>query len=229
MTFWDWFRWSCLSSVFFWWVVLIVVVAAGYPLAVRFRAWQARRRFIESQGRQLENPDNAEARFQLAHLYAEGKSWRRAARYAEDAVRAAKSNPLYDGRVPYHFLRLCGEALLRLGRYPEAEDAFVQALKAKSELGHAEARFGLGKVLYRRGKVAEALDCFREVVRDHASNLEAYFRQAQAAAALGKDDEARAARAEFRKVAASLPRFARQKRLRWRLAFLLFPLTRHLA
>ncbi len=226
MTFWDWFRHSCLFNLFFWWIALIVLVVACTPLVRRFRTWQARRRFIDQQGARLQNPQNAEARFQLANIYAEGKAWRRTLRYAEEAVRTARENPLYEGRVPYHFLRLHGDALTHCGRHEEAVAAYGLALSAKSDLGHTEARFGLGKALYRQGKTAEALEQFRAVLKDHESNLEAYFRLAQAAVALGRAEEADSVRAEFWRVAAALPRFARQKRLRWRLAFLLFPLTR---
>lgn len=226
MAFWQWFQYSCLGSLLFWWVVIIVVTTASYPLVRRFHTWQLKRRFIESQGRHLENPQNAEARFQLANIYAEGRSWRKAARYAREAVAAARENPLYDGRVPYHFLRLLGDALYRRREYAEAGEAYSEALRAKSDLGHAEAVFGLGKSLYGRGKIPGALDAFREAVKENASNLEGYFRLAQAATKLGKADEAARTREEFWRVAASLPRFARQRRLRWRLAFLLFPLTR---
>jgi tetratricopeptide (TPR) repeat protein len=228
-SFWDWFRYGCLFSPFFWWVAVIAGFAAAYPLARRFQLWRAKARFIESWGTRLENPQNADARFQLAHLYAEGGSWRKALRYAEEAVRVAAENPLYEGRVPYHFLLLLGEALSRRRRYGEAADAFRRALGARSDLGHGDARFGLGKAYYRKGDFVKALEAYREALPDNASRLEVYFRLAQVAARLGHDREAARARAEFRRVAASLPRFARQKRLRWRLAFLLFPLTRWIA
>lgn len=227
-SFWDWFRYGCLTNIFFWWIVLIALVTVGYPFVRLFRTWQARRRFIRGQGAQLRNPQNAEARFQLADIFARGGRWRRALEYAREAVRVAGENPLYEGQVPYHFLLLLGEALCRTRRYDEARDTYERALRAKSDLGHTEARFGLGRALYRRGETARALDCYRQVVRENESNLEAYFRLAQAAARLGKGEEAASARAEFRRVASSLPRFAGRNRLRWRLAFWLFPLARRI-
>ena len=220
---------GCLFNIFFWWIVFVAVVAAGVPVVRRFRLWQAKRRFIESQGAKLQNPQNADARFQLATIHAEGRSWRRAAEYAADAVRVAGENPLYEGRVPYHFLRLLGETLYRRGRHGEAIDAFQRALEAKSELGHGDAIFGLGLAHLRRKEFALALSRLKEAVRENGSNLEGYFRWAQAASALGQPDEAAEARRQFREVARSLPRFAKQRRFRWRLAFFLFPLTRHVA
>lgn len=225
-SFWDWFQYGCVGSIYFWWLALIVVSTASYPLVRRFRTWQAKRRFIESQGALLQNPQNAEVRFQLANIYAEGGRWRRAAEYAQEAVRIAQENPLYEGKVPYHFLRLLGDAMYHLKRYDRAVEAFERALQAKSDLGHEEARFGLAKSLFRRGELEKALEGYRKVTAENGSNLEAYFRVAQAAAKLGKEGEVEGARTEFRRVAAALPRFARQRRFRWRVAFLLFPLTR---
>jgi tetratricopeptide (TPR) repeat protein len=220
---------GCLGNLFFWWIVFVAGVAAGVPFVRRFRLWQAKRRFIESQGAKLQNPQNADARFQLASIHAEGRSWRRTLEYAEDAVRVAAENPLYEGKVPYHFLRLLGEARCRRGRLDEAIDAFRRAMEAKSELGHGDAIFGLGCALLRKKDFAGAVERLKEAVRENGSNLEGYFRWAQAAAALGKPEEVAEARRQFRDVARSLPRFARQRRFRWRLAFFLFPLTRHLA
>lgn len=105
-------------------------------------------------------------------------------------------------------------------------DAYRKALQAKSDLGHGEARFGLGKAYYRKGQYVEALETCREALRENESSLETYFRRAQAAARLGKRAEVAEVHAGFRRVAATLPRFARQGRFRWRLAFLFFPLTR---
>ncbi len=217
-----------LHNWFFWWIAIVVLFVVAQPFAARFRLWQARRRFIEAEGAKLGNPQNADARFQLAQIYAQGGAWRRARRHVEDAVRVAGENPLYEGRIPYHFLRLLGECLRRAGRWAEAVDVFRRALEAKSDTGHGEARFGLGLALLKGGEAAKAVDVLRESIRDHGSNLEAYFRLAQAGAMLGRAEEVESARREFREVASSLPRFARRKRLRWRLAFLLFPITRHL-
>ncbi len=228
MSFWAWFKYGCLTNLFFWWVVFIAGVVASYPFIRRLLTWQAKRRFIRSQGARLENPQNAEARFQLANIYAEGGSWRKAAEYAAEAVRVACENPLYDGKPPYPFLRLLGDALYHRRRRAEAADAYRRALGAKSDFGHGEAHFGLGKALYRMGRHQDAFDALRQALEENASNLEAYFRLAQAAAKVGRADEEARAKSEFWRVAATLPRFAGKRRLRWRLAFLLFPISRHI-
>ena len=224
---WFWFQYVLLYSPLFWWIVLLFVATVLYPRLQRWaRTSHAKSRFIESQGAKLENPANADVRFQLAHIYAEGRRWRRVVEYAGEAVRIARENPLFEGGVPYHFLRLLGEGLYHRRRYGEAVDVFEEAVKAKSHSGHADAWLGLGKARYRRGEAGKALEAFRSSLQENGSILETYFRAAQAAASLGKDAEVASLRAEFRRVAASLPRFARQGRLRFRLAFLLFPLAR---
>lgn len=227
MSFWDWLRFYALYNFYFWWIALAALSAAAYPILRRLRLWQSKRRFMESQSARLENPQNADVRFQLANVYAEGGSWKRAESHAREAVRVAKENPLYEGKVPYHFLLLHGQALERRGRFGEAADAFREALLAKAERGHGDARFGLGKALLRAGEPGKALDVLRQAIGENQSNLEAYFRLSQAAAMLGREAEATSARAEFRRVARSLPRFAGRRRFRWRLAFFFFPLTRH--
>ena len=223
---WWWIWVYLLSNWYTWPFIFAFVVFVGGPFVRAARLWQAKRRFIHSQGAKLENPQNADARFQLANIYAEGGGWRRALEYAEEAARVADENPLYEKQVPYHFLRLLGDARLHRGKVAEAIDAYQRALGAKSDLGHGEARLGLGKALYRKGDPAKAFDALRQAVEDNASNLEGYFRLAQAATDLGRSEDAAKVKREFWRVAASLPRFAGRHRLRWRMAFLLFPLTR---
>lgn len=228
MSFWDWFSAYGLGNILFWWVAFVAISVLSYPLVRGFRLRQSRGRFMESQSARLANPQNADVRFQLAHLHAEGGSWRRAEEHARDAVRVARENPLFEGQVPYHYLLLFGQALYHRARYGEAVEAFERALEAKAERGHGDARFGLGKALFRKGEAAKAVDAYRQALDENQSVLEVYFRLAQAAAVLGKEEEVEGVRAEFRRVAATLPRFAGRQRFRWRMAFYFFPLTRHL-
>jgi tetratricopeptide (TPR) repeat protein len=214
----NWYTWPFIAGI-----VYVVV----WPFLRTFKLWQAKRRFIRTQGARLQNPQNADARFQLANIYAEGRRWSRALQYAKDAVQVASENPLYEGQVPYHFLRLLGDAHLRKGNLDPAIEAYGRALGAKSDLGHGEARFGLGKALYRKGELDRAFDILNQSIEDNGSNLEGYFRLTQAATGLGRSGAADKVKREFWRVAALLPAFAGRHRFRWRLAFLLFPLTRH--
>lgn len=225
----EWWPWLYLATNWYTWpFIAAIVYFLAWPVIRAVRLWQAKRRFIRSEGAKLQNPQNADARFQLAHLYAEGGSWSRALAYAQDAVRVAEENPLYEGQVPYHFLRLLGDAFLSRGRPDEAIAAYRRSLESKSDFGHGEARFGIGKAHLKKGEPAKAFDALRQALEDNQSNLEGYFRLAQAAAELGRVEDAEKVRREFWRVAATLPRFAGRHRLRWRLAFLLFPLTRNL-
>ena len=223
----EWWPWLYLLTNWYTWpFIAAVVYAVAWPFVRAVRLWQAKRRFIRSEGAKLENPQNADARFQLANLYAEGGSWRRALEYAQEAVRVAKENPLYEGQVPYHFLRLLGDAHLARGEADAAIEAYRQSLGSKSDFGHGDARFGMGKAHLKKGEAGKAFDVLRQAIEDNQSNLEGYFRLAQAATELGRLEDAEKVKREFWRVAASLPRFAGRHRLRWRAAFLLFPLTR---
>ncbi|HZE98903.1 MAG TPA: tetratricopeptide repeat protein [Planctomycetota bacterium] len=226
----DWWPWLfyLLGNWYFWPIYGAILYGIASPFIRRFRTWQAKTRFIRSQGAKLQNPQNADARFQLANIYAEGGSWRKALEYATDAVRVARENPLFEGQAPYHLLRLLGDVQYRRGNDAEAIDAYEQALKAKSDLGHGDARFGLGRSLLRKGDAAKAFDVINQSLEDNGSNLEGYFRLAQAAVALGRDKECDQVKREFWRVSKLLPAFAGKSRLRWRIAFILFPITRGL-
>ena len=223
---WTWILYFFLGNWYTWPFLFVVFYGIASPFVRRFRTWQAKNRFIRSQGAKLLNPQNADARFQLANIYAEGRSWRRSLEYAAEAVKVAEENPLYEGQVPYHFLRLLGDAQRRRGLDAEATATYERALKAKSDLGHGEARFGLGVSLQRTGQAERAFEMLNRAIEDNGSNLEAYFRLAQVATELGRDRELDVVKREFWKVVALLPRFAGKQRLRWRVAMLLFPLTR---
>jgi tetratricopeptide (TPR) repeat protein len=215
----NWYTWPVLGGILY---------AIASPFVRRFRLWQAKTRFIRTQGAKLENPQNADARFQLANIYAEGGGYRQALEYAQSAVKVAEENPLYEGKVPYHMMRLLGDMYYRRRRYPEAIAAYQQSFQAKSDLGYGEARFGMGLALYRSGELEKAFDVLNRSIEDNASNLEGYFRLAQAAVELGRLKEADQVKREFWRVAAQLPAFAGKHRMRWRLAFVFFPFTRGL-
>ncbi len=226
MGWWTWLLYL-LSNWYFWPFIGGILYAVAWPFIKAVRLWQIKRRFIRSQGAKLQNPQNADARFQLANIYAEGGRWAKARQYAQAAVKVAEENPLYEGQVPYHFLRLLGEASLRKGDHEAAVQAFERALTAKSDLGHSEALFGLGKALHRKGELAKAFDTLNKAIEDNSSNLEGYFRLAQAAMDLGRPSHADLVKKEFWRVAASLPAFAGRHRFRWRVAFALFPISRY--
>jgi tetratricopeptide (TPR) repeat protein len=225
--FWDWLRTWGLANPFVWWVGFIVLWVAAFPFVRAFRIWRETRRFMAAQGRQLENPQNAEARYLLASIYAQGRRWSRAAVLVDDAVRVARESDLYDRKPSYRML--CLQGRVRLARRDEAgaAEAYREALGAASDRGHAEARFGLGRALAGSGDAAGALEQYREASDAMGSTLEFYFRCAQASAMLGDAAGVAGARDAFRRMAASLPPFAGKGRLRWRLAFLFFGVTRH--
>jgi tetratricopeptide (TPR) repeat protein len=228
VTVWSTLAWFLFGTIFGWWVLFIIAFLVSLPVIHRYRAWVAMRRFMRAEGQKFANPQNADARYQLAEIYAASGNWRRAAAYAEEAVAIAGTNPLFDA-VPYGYLRCLGRAQYGRRRYAESAATYERALKAKSDLGYADALLGLAKARWRLREPEKALEFAKHAVAEQQSLLEAYFRWAQAAAQLGREPEVTEARRQFRKVAAALPAFAGKQRLRWRLAFATFPLSRHVA
>src|SRR5262252_9342397 len=122
MSLWEWFTTYFMGTTTFWLIVILVVSGmsgVSFPFVRQVRLWQSKRQFLAAQSAKLENPQNADVRFQLANLYAEGGGWRRAEEHAREAVRVARENPLYEGQVPYHYLLLWGQSLYHRRRYDE--------------------------------------------------------------------------------------------------------------
>ena len=73
-------------------------------------------------------------------------------------------------RDPYLACNL-GRAMVGLGRFPEAEEAFRAAIKLKPDF--ADARFDLAHLQHRHGKLEEAEKGFRELLRVMPANVHA--------------------------------------------------------
>ena len=215
------------GSIFGWWILFIVGAFAFGGLRAGYRSWLRHRRAMAANRARLSDARNAESRYALALVYSEGKKWKSALSLIDEAIEIASSDSRYN-HVPHRFLRLKADALYGRGEWAAAVAAYRKALDVPSDTGYADALLGVARSEYRAGRWKEAVEFSRHAVREQESRLEAYFRWAQAASAGGHDSETGRAAAEFRRVAAMLPPFARQKRLWWRLAFLLFPITRRI-
>ena len=215
------------GSILGWWILIVFATVVSVPLVRRVRTLRDKQRLLRREGAKLENPQNADARFQLAFIYLRGRRYRRALAYVEEAIRIADENPVFD-EVPHSYHRLQGDILFRWRKYSEAMQAYEKALLRKTELGYGDTHLALGRCALRGKEYAKALKWFEKSVRERSSYLETYFRIAQAAAAIGEGLRVRQAREEFRRVAANLPKFARQNPWKWRLAFLAFPLSRRI-
>jgi tetratricopeptide (TPR) repeat protein len=205
---------------------LVMILAPGL-VALRdgLRTLLRGNRFRRDREAELANPANADARYQLALIWAEGGRPRKAEPLLAEAIRLTHDNPAYDG-VPHRYLRLQGDVLLALGRPAEAAEAYLASLKRPSELGYGDSYFGLGRAFQMQGRAEEALGWFQQAHRENGSRLETYFRMAQLAGALGRAGEERAAIDEFHATVRHLPRDTRERRLYWRIRFALRAIAR---
>ncbi|MFM7248952.1 MAG: tetratricopeptide repeat protein [Planctomycetaceae bacterium] len=173
-------------------------IAPGHPRTSAFRgailaetgdhsgaadAWQAHL---------AARPDSAEARYRLALLATRAGNDDDAARWLGEAIRLDPSLPDIQG--------LLGRALLKLDRVDEA--AAVLEPVSGDDRGGAVRLFHLGHARLRQGRDADARDAFRAAVDRAPSYTGAWYGLATAAARLGRDDEAAAAREEFRRLKA---------------------------
>ena len=223
MLLWDFL----FGSIIGWWILFLIAAAAFGGLRVAWRAWFRRRRGMAANMARLSDSRNAEARYTLAVVHAESKRWKSSKALIEEAIAITSSDSRYN-HVPHRFLRLRADCLYRLREWKAAVDAYHQALAVPSETGYADALLGVARSQLRAGRWKEAVAFSRHAIVEHESRLEAYYRWAQAASAGGDDAETARAKSEFRRVAALLPPFARQKRMWWRFAFMTFPISRRI-
>ena len=206
-------------------IVLIIVISA--PVVRFLNFLRERNRFLRNEAANLANPQNADARLQLARIYCRRGRYRKALPYVEEAMKVAEENPLYD-EIPPSFHRLHGDILFGMRRYAKAEEAFNETLQLGKDVEFGEIYLRLGRCALRQRKYEDALQWFQRSVKERSSYLETYFRIAQAAAKLGRRDEIRKAKEDFSRVAANLPKFVKQSPFKWRLAFVTFPFSRRL-
>jgi len=215
------------GSIIGWWILFIVAAAALQGLRSLYRAWIRHGRMVAANQARLSDPRNAESRYTLAKLHSESKRWGRALGLIDEAVEIASNDSRYN-HVPHRFFRLKADCLYGKGDWAGAATAYRQSLEVKSDAGYDAALLGVARSEYRAGRASEAVAFSRHAIAENGSLLEAYFRWAQAASAAGDRAEVDRAAGEFRRVAALLPPFARQRRFWWRFAFLCFPIARRI-
>ena len=215
------------GSIFGWWILFLLAASALGALRAAWRKWNRHLRAIAANRARLSDARNAESRYALALVYSEGRKWKSALALIDEAIDIASSDSRYN-QVPHRFLRLKADCLYGRRDWTAAAAAYRKALDAKSDTGYADALLGVARSEYRAGHWKEAVEFSRHAVHEQESRLESYFRWAQAASAGGDAAGTVRAASEFRRVAAMLPPFARQRRLWWRIAFLAFPIARRI-
>ncbi|HTF58046.1 MAG TPA: hypothetical protein VK661_12515 [Planctomycetota bacterium] len=221
------FRDFLFGTIIGWWILFLVVAGTLQGLRSLFRAWIRHRRVVAANQARLSDPRNAESRYTLAKLHSEGRRWGKALALLDEAVEIASNDSRYN-HVPHRFYRLKADCLYGKGDWSGAAAAYRKSLEVKSDAGYDAALLGVARSEFRAGRTSEAVAFSRYAIGENGSLLEAYFRWAQAASAAGDRAEADRAAAEFRRVAALLPPFARQRPLWWRFAFLCFPIARRI-
>lgn len=200
------------------WCLVFFGVALLAPLGAVLRRRAKEGAFRRAREQDLANPQNAEARHLLARIYADHGRAAKARGLLDEALRIAAESPLYD-ETPYRFRLLDAQLLERAKFLREAAAAYEAALKLKSDTGYDAAELGLARVAALRKDWLAAREWAKRAITSTSAALEAYFRWAQAARALGEREEAREARRGFDEAVRLMPRWVRQRRFYWRLRF----------
>lgn len=206
----------------FWgWIILLLIFV---PLVQkRLRTWERHRRFYRARQAELANPHNADARFQLGVIHYDGRQLRRALRYFREAVEIGEAHGSEVDPLLYRYL---GHTLRRLGHHREALVAYEAGLEEAPESGRGEAETGVALAHQRLGDVEAAERWYRRAATANQSLLEPRLRLAALLLRQGRGPEAGATIEDARSI--RLPPFMRRQQRRWRLALLLWPLTRPL-
>jgi tetratricopeptide (TPR) repeat protein len=120
---------------------------------------------------------------------------REAEPWACAAARAGAAPGSLEGRKAATLLDTMGHALILLGENEEAVRRFEESLRF--DPGHAEGHLGLGLARYALGDFESALEHLSEAGRIKPDHLEAAYQTMNVAERLGREEEARAARARF--------------------------------
>jgi tetratricopeptide (TPR) repeat protein len=213
--------WQVFSFLFFtiwgWLILLFVVVPA---IRHRLRTFGRRRTFYRARRAELANPKNASVRFLLGRIHFDGRQYRRALTFFQEAVRIASEHGTPVDPKLYQFL---GHTLRRLGHPREAIAAYEAGLDEAPESGRGESETGLGCCFRKLGSDPEAEEWFRRAMEVNQSLLQPRVRLAALLQRKGEGSEAESVLREAREL--QVPDYLHRQQRRWRLALWIFPLS----
>lgn len=160
--------------------------AALFGIAVAQAGLGRREEAIATYGDVLRiDPDHGDAHYNLANALADAGRAQEAIAHYRAAIAADRAN----AEAQYNLALV----LRQVGDRAAARAATEEALRIRRE--YPEAWYNLGVIRFEEGDAAGAVEAFREAVRVRPDYAEAHANLAAACAAIGRDDEARAAAA----------------------------------
>src|SRR5688572_29599509 len=139
------------GTIFGWWILFLIAASLFGVLRAAIRKWSRHRRAMAANTARLADPRNAESRFALAQVYAEGRKWKRALALIDEAIDIARSDSRYN-HVPHRFLRLKADSQYGLREWSAAAAAYHEALKVQSDAGYSDALLGVARSELRAGR-----------------------------------------------------------------------------
>jgi tetratricopeptide (TPR) repeat protein len=205
-----WFSSFLLTHLWF----FVLLAAFGLPYAaVRLARWQQYRRFYNARYTELANPLDAQARYQMGHLFLRQRRYRKALPYLEEAYRLQQSRPPLNPRLLDDLAR----AYFALGRQEEALSLLKESLSLDPQGNQGEAFLLLAALFRAKGDLARERDCLLEAHKHNTSLAEPIFHLAALDAQEGRREEAKRRLDGFLREASHLPAFVRKRNRLWAL------------
>jgi tetratricopeptide (TPR) repeat protein len=167
-----WLIWFLLHFVFSYWGIILLIVVLGPWIAEKIRFVQRRNDFLQHQKSNLINPNDADARFQLARLYLDGKRWKPAERYYGEAVE------IYQRRndVPFDKLYLgLAQSQFKQGKFQEAISNSLKALEVTERGTYGEAPLLLALAYRNEGDRASAKQWAEKAMKENGTLSQAFY------------------------------------------------------
>lgn len=206
------------------WGLLIIAYFAFPWVRDRLWGWSHSRSFLAGQKSALINPVDADARFQLGHIYLKGRNYRKAAQYLEQCLAIFDEYP----NVPKdsHVYAALGHALRHLKRYDEALKIYEEGLVLDPKLDYGDVHLGIANCFRLKGDSIRAKEWFQKTLKTNESLAEAAYRLAVIADREGDRVEREKYLAECLEVVQTSPSYIKKKNRAWGWRARFFTLTK---
>lgn len=205
-----WLIWFFLNFVFSYWGILLLILLVGPWVAEKIRFHQRRSDFLQHQKSNLINPNDADARFQLARLYADGKRWGPASRYFREAIEIYERR----GDVPFDKLYLgLASSLYKQGRFDDAISNSLRAVEVSERGTYGEAPLLLALAYRKKGDKVKASEWAEKASKENGTLSEAFY----LAGTLAEKEQARRYFERAIEAYKDSPPFMRGKNRKWAL------------
>jgi tetratricopeptide (TPR) repeat protein len=167
-----WLIWFLSHFLFSYWGLFLILIVVGPYIAEKVRFAQRRNAFLQHQKSNLINPDDSDARFQLAQLYLDGGRWKRAEQYFRQAIEIYQRH----GETAFDKLYLgLAQCCYNEGKYEEAIGNALDAVKVSERGTYGEAPLLLALSYSKRGQKEKAREWALKAAKENGTLSQAFY------------------------------------------------------